>query len=189
MQQLDFYNAFIRKLNDLQVRYMVTGSVAAIFYGEPRLTHDVDLVLVLGIGSVKRFVASFPDDEYYCPPKEVIGIELKRETHAHFNLIHHATGLKADCYLFTGDALHRWALDRSRWLEIEPGCSINLAPPEYVILRKLEYFKEGGSQKHLKDIAGILSILGEDIDFQFLKQEINVRGLSAAFEQIHSKMI
>jgi len=26
------------------------------------------------------------------------------------------------------------------------------APPEYVILRKLQYFREGGSEKHLLDI-------------------------------------
>ncbi len=40
---------FTRKLNELQLRYMVSGSVAAIFYGEPRLTNDIDIILYISI--------------------------------------------------------------------------------------------------------------------------------------------
>lgn len=36
---------FVRRLNSLGIRYMVTGSVASIAYGEARLTHDVDIVV------------------------------------------------------------------------------------------------------------------------------------------------
>ena len=42
MQQLEFYDAFICRLEKLGIKYMVTGSIASIFYGEPRLTHDID---------------------------------------------------------------------------------------------------------------------------------------------------
>ena len=90
---------FVGRLESLGVRYMVTGSVASIFYGEPRLTHDINIVLLIGPLQVNRFIAAFPDEEYYCPPSEVIQIELKRGVHAHFHLIHHRSGLKADCYL------------------------------------------------------------------------------------------
>ena len=38
---------FTQRLNTLGVAYMVSGSVAVIIYGEPRLTHDVDLIVVL----------------------------------------------------------------------------------------------------------------------------------------------
>lgn len=34
-------------LNQLGVRYVISGSVAAMLYGEPRLTHDVDFVVFL----------------------------------------------------------------------------------------------------------------------------------------------
>ncbi len=45
MPEPELFLLFARPLNFAQVRYMVTGSVAAIFYGEPRLTHDLDLVV------------------------------------------------------------------------------------------------------------------------------------------------
>ena len=43
---------FTRTLNELGIRYMVSGSVAAIYYGEPRLTNDVDIILGRNLGPV-----------------------------------------------------------------------------------------------------------------------------------------
>jgi hypothetical protein len=184
MQQLELYDAFIRKLETAGIRYMVTGSIASIFYGEPRLTHDIDIILFIGPLQVNRFIEAFPEDEYYCPPKEIIQIELKRDTHAHFNLIHHSSGLKADCYPFTGDALHEWAADRIQVLEMDENRTINLAPPEYVILRKLEFYAEGGSDKHLRDIRAMLNLNSDRIDFQFLEAEIAKRHLNDAYQKV-----
>ena len=42
------------------------------------------------------------------------------------------------------------------------------ASPEGVILKKLEYYREGGSDKHLRDIAGILRISGDQVDFAYI---------------------
>ena len=42
MPETNLFLMFTRRLNDLGVSYMVSGSVAVIIYGEPRLTHDVD---------------------------------------------------------------------------------------------------------------------------------------------------
>lgn len=39
-----------------------------------------------------------------------------------------------------------------------------LAPPEYVIVRKLQYFREGGSEKHLRDIRSMLAVWGAQLD-------------------------
>ena len=38
---------FVRPLNRLGVKYIVSGGIAAILYGEPRLTNDVDIVVFL----------------------------------------------------------------------------------------------------------------------------------------------
>jgi len=48
MQEHDLSLLFVRPLNEFGIRYIICGSVAAILYGEPRLTHDVDLVAVTG---------------------------------------------------------------------------------------------------------------------------------------------
>jgi hypothetical protein len=44
MQEHDLFRIFISRLNSLEVRYIITGAVASTIYGEPRLTHDLDLV-------------------------------------------------------------------------------------------------------------------------------------------------
>ena len=52
-----------------------------------------------------------------------------------------------------------------------------LAPVEYVILRKLEYYREGESEKHLRDISSILAFSSDEIDFKMLEAQINKRTL------------
>src|SRR5205809_4977854 len=88
---------FIRPLNQIGVRYLISGSVAAILYGEPRLTHDVDFVVYLRTDDVPRLREMFPSPEFYLPPPEAIYAELARER-GHFNAIHADTGFKADFY-------------------------------------------------------------------------------------------
>ena len=60
MPEPELFLLFVRPLNREQIRYMVTGSVAAIFYGEPRLTHDVDFVVFLNTADVIRIQEEFP---------------------------------------------------------------------------------------------------------------------------------
>ena len=47
MQSPEPFRIFTRKLHGLGLRYMVSGSVAAIYYGEPRMTNDVDLIFFI----------------------------------------------------------------------------------------------------------------------------------------------
>jgi hypothetical protein len=125
---------FVRPLNRLDVRYMVSGSVAAILYGEPRLTHDVDFVVALGGEDAALFAQLFPSTDFYVPPLEVIAAEAARELRGHFNVIHTSTGFKADFYIAGRDELHRWAFGRVHRL-VYQGEPVVVAPPEYVILR------------------------------------------------------
>ena len=60
------------------------------------------------------------------------------------------------------DPLHAWALSRRRRLRWGEGIEIAVAPPEYVVLRKLEYYREGGSAKHPADIRAICEMTGVD---------------------------
>ncbi len=172
------FSAFTARLERAGWPYMVTGSVAAMIYGEPRLTHDVDLVLELDAAAVERFGTLFPDEQFYCPPAEVIRVENQRSLRGHFNVIEHETGFKADVYLMGRDALHRWAMQHRRDIEYD-GHRIHVAPPEYVIVRKLEFYREGKSEKHLQDIRGMLRHSGEDMDRPQLYEMVRERGLSA----------
>jgi hypothetical protein len=177
---------FTRRLEALGARYMVTGSVAAIAYSAPRFTYDIDLVVVLDRARIARLPDIFPEAEFYLPPLEVIIAEA-REPRGHFNIIHHETGFKADIYLAGGDPLHIWALARSRRLDIR-GEALVVAPPEYVIVRKLEFYREGraresGSEKHLRDIRSMLETSPDAIDRKELERMIGERGLADAWRK------
>lgn len=151
---------------------MITGSVAAMFYGEPRMTLDLDLVISLPENRVREILTSFPEADFYCPPEEVLFAEIRRRAFAHFILIHLETGLKADIYLEKGEAWHRWGLEHRRRENLFPDFAVWIAPPEYVILRKLQYHLEGGSEKHIEDIRTMLRISSPAINWAYLMQEI-----------------
>jgi len=181
MPEHDLFRIFITRLNRLNVPYMITGSVAGIMYGEPRLTHDIDLVIELQSADVDNFCNAFPPDEFYCPPPEIIRVEIARAQRGHFNLLHHETGFKADIYAFGREDLHRWALQNRTKILVD-GEPFWLAPAEYVIVRKLEYYREGGSDKHLRDIAAIVSVSSDQIDHSGLEEKIKTRMLTAEWQ-------
>jgi len=56
-----------------------------------------------------------------------------------------------------GDKLHECAFQNRKRADLGEGLAIWLAPAEYVIIRKLEFFREGGSEKHIEDIRKMLS--------------------------------
>jgi len=134
-----------------------------MLYGEPRVTHDIDLVAFLRPADASRLAAIFPAPTFYVPPAAAIIEEMARDRRGHFNVIHADSGLKADFYTAGRDELHAWAFSHVRTYAIGAN-TITLAPPEYVILRKLEFHREGGSEKHLRDIRAMLAISGEELD-------------------------
>jgi len=176
MQEVSLISVFVQPLNHAAIEYMVTGSVASILYGEPRMTHDIDLVIKLSESDVNRLPDVFPEDQFYCPPSDVILSEVSRDVRGHFNVIHHQTGLKADLYPVGKDPLHQWAMGQRRKIDFDNDL-IYVAPPEYVILRKLEYYREGGSEKHLTDIKKVLKYSGDILDIPLLKEKAAQCGL------------
>ena len=187
-QPLDnLFLLFTRKFDELGSPYMVSGSVAAMIYGEPRLTHDVDLIAYLDQRAAIRLPQLFPHPEFYCPPPDIIALEIARDFRGHFNLLHIDTAFKADVYLRGNDSFHVWALQKSRRVQVGDS-TVSLAPPEYVIIRKLEYFREGASEKHVRDIQAMLRTTGRDIDFQRLEVFVDERDLSDEWRRAQAKV-
>jgi hypothetical protein len=179
----DLYECMIAPLEEANLQYMITGSVASMAYGEPRLTNDIDLVLALSESQLPRFIQAFPLESFYCAPLEVLKIECARAQRGHTNIVHHDSGFRADVYFFGEDALHQWAWPRRHRLLVTETLTVSLAPPEYVIVRKLQFHQEGHSPKHLSDIASMLNQLqSEDgakaLDMKELDGHIQSLGLT-----------
>ena len=176
----DLYRLLLKPLHATGLEYMVTGSVAAIAYGEPRMTNDVDVVLRLTPDDAPRIHRPFSSVDYYAPPVEVLRTEAGRGWHGHFNIVHLETVLRADVYIAGDDPLHEWGLANTVEESIGGGI-VRFAPLEYVIVRKLEYLSQSGSDRHLRDIEGMLRVSGDRVDTPTLQRLIEERDLGAAW--------
>lgn len=183
MLEPDLIELFVGPLQSEGIRYFISGSVAAMLYGEPRVTHDIDLVVFLRATDIAKLPKLYPMPEFYVPPSEVIAAEMARQQHGCFNVIHADSSLKADFFTANRDEFHAWAFRNLKKYSAR-GMDVTLAPPEYVIVRKLEYFREGGSDKHLRDIRGILNISGQQINHVDLDEWIQRRGVEAEWKAI-----
>lgn len=168
MDFVGLLKVIIKKLESEQIPYMLVGSVASSYYGDPRLTRDIDLVVELYPEHILKFYQTFEVSEFYIPPEEVLRDEvLNRRS---FNLIHHETGLKIDFMMRKVTAHAQEEFKRKQKLEILPGLNGYIATPEDVIIKKLQFYQEGGSQKHLTDSKSILSQV--QIDFDYIERWI-----------------
>ncbi len=185
MPDPDLLTLFVRPLEQLGIRYMVSGSVAAMLFGEPRMTHDVALVAFLDEEAIAGLGTAFTPPEFYLPPHEIMMLEARRESRGRFNVIHVPSGLKADVYPANRDPLHAWAIARTLRIPVDP-LTVSVAPPEYVILRKLEYYREGGSEKHVRDIRAMLALSLVPLDRAALDDWLGRLGLQAPWRTVTS---
>jgi hypothetical protein len=165
MEQSDLLRHAVAAFEGLRVPYFVTGSTAAIAYGEPRFTNDIDIVVDMQPEQVDAVCARFPAPDFYVS-RDAAREAVRRR--GQFNVIHPASGLKIDV-IVRKQTPH----DDSRFarvVRLRPAADYvaAFAAPEDVILKKLEYYAAGGSEKHLRDIAGILMISGDTLDREYL---------------------
>ena len=105
--------------------------------------------------------AAFSDPEFYVSLAAAQDAVRQRKQ---FNVIHSTSGLKIDFMVARDDEWGRTQLARRRKIELTPGQQAFVAAPEDVILGKLLYYREGQSDKHLRDIAAMLHTSGDQID-------------------------
>lgn len=181
MGPYDLLRSVVEVLERLQIPYLVTGSVASMAYGEPRLTNDIDIVADVHPTHIGDLLAAFPAPAYY------IDAEMIREAihrSGQFNIIHPASGFKVDIIIRKETPFNQSRFSRKRRVRPSKEYEADFASPEDVILKKMEYYKEGGSEKHLRDITGILKISGETIDRQYIISWAERLGVEEVWEAI-----
>lgn len=165
MEPSDLLRYVARAIEGLGLRYFVTGSTATIFYGEPRFTNDIDIVVDLSEPRIADFCRQFPQDEFYLS-EPAVREAVRRRTQ--FNILHPASGLKVDVIVPESSLFNRSRFDRVRRVHAADDLEACFASPEDAIIKKMEYYREGGSEKHLRDIAGVLKTTGEQIDLAYI---------------------
>jgi hypothetical protein len=171
----------VETLERLRLPYLVTGSMATILYGEPRFTNDLDVVVQLPPEAVDALAEAFPSPEFYADAEQIrSAIERKGQ----FNVVHPASGLKVDFMIPAMDAFDRSRFARARRVAPAEGYQAEFAAPEDVILKKLRYYSEGGSEKHLRDIAGILRVSPGEVDHDYVAEWARRLGVLEIWEAI-----
>lgn len=87
-----------------------------------------------------------------------------------------------------GDEFDRSRFSRIKRIKALEDVEANFASPEDVIIKKMESYKEGNSEKHLRDITGILQISGELIDMDYISIWVTTFGLEEIWQAIQKKL-
>ncbi|WP_339749420.1 hypothetical protein [uncultured Rubinisphaera sp.] len=139
------------------------------------------MIVELTSTDATNFCESFPNDEFYLSTEAVhLAITEQRQ----FNIIHPTTGLKIDVFVLNDSAFEQSRFRRRKKHELEKALLAWFATPEDVILKKLVYYNEGESEKHIRDIIGVLKIQGKLIDYAYLSQWANQLNLSELWQDV-----
>jgi hypothetical protein len=171
--------------DQLAIRYFVTGSNASILYGEPRLTNDIDIVADIAVRDVDEVIAQFPSGDFYISRPAFVDAIVRQSM---FNIIHIPTSYKVDVVIAPPSAFLQSQFARSKRVAIREGQTVYVCSPEDVILNKLRFYKMGQSDKHLRDIAGVLRITGEAVDRAYVGEWAERLGLSEIWNAVITKV-
>lgn len=167
-------------LEGVGIDFMVTGSFASTFYGEPRSTQDLNVVVRIDQAGLERLLMALPEDDWYVSA-ETARDALRRRRQ--FNLICQQTGWKVDLIVHKDDAFARAEFERRRHTVVL-GQQVWLVSPEDVVIAKLRWVRAGGgSQRQLRDVASMLRVIGPTLDQDWIEEWVAKLGLEAEWAQ------
>lgn len=173
--QHSFLKRIIEKLTKAGIPYMLSGSIGSSFHGKPRSTHDIDIVIDADKGKLIDFVKSFGEGYY-------VSEQAAKEAFLNcsmFNIIDFASGYKADLIIKKKRAFSIGEFKRKKSVNIL-GEEVYIVSPEDSILSKLEWSKEGESERQFNDAVGVAAVQWDSLDIDYLKkcaEELEIKDL------------
>jgi len=164
--------------DELFVLKLVTGSVAASLYAEPRLTRDVDLVVELGTADSARIVEMF-DAEFMCDVDRIREAIGRRSM---FNLIHTAAVVKIDV-IVRKDTAYRSEEFRRRRVATIDGVEMWVVSPEDLILSKLDWARDSRSEVQLRDVRNVIAAQ-PSLDWAYVSSWADRLGVRALLAEV-----
>ena len=167
----------VRRLEAIGLPYMLTGSVAMNYYAEPRMTRDIDLVIVIENEKIHALLSAFSPD-YYVEEGDV------REAVQHcsmFNILHLDSVVKIDCIVRKPSEYRRLEFERRRSVNIGD-TPVNIVSKEDLILSKLFWAKDSHSEMQLRDVQNLMSSGYDQAYVAEWKDELGVGSLLRELE-------
>jgi hypothetical protein len=166
-----------------RIPYMVVGSFASTFHGEPRTTQHLDLVIDPTIDSLQRLVSELDPSEFYVDA-DTARDALDRRTM--FNVIEMATAWKVDLVIRRARPFSIEELARRQRVTML-GVEVAAATAEDTIITKLEWAKAGNSDRQLDDVAGILRVREADIDQAYIEGWVSALQLESQWQRARAR--
>jgi hypothetical protein len=162
-------------LDEIGIRYVIGGSVAASAYGEPRTTLDVDVMIEADESQIRALVGKVANDFYV---DESAAVEATR-TRSSFNIVHYASSMKIDLFLAEHDPFAAGQMERRRALTVAPNVILYFYAPEDVVVRKLMCDRVGGelSERQWRDVIGVLKLSSSILDWNELRRSAKEAGV------------
>lgn len=151
-------------LNKLEIPYIVTGGIAVLIWGRPRFTADIDIVIQFKIDKIDKLekaLRSLGKEGYI--DKESIKEALLNK--GEFNFVDGNTGVKVDFWVIEEDIQFKRKIIKKVLNK-----KVNFISPEDLILNKLLWHKESGSERQLEDVESIFKIT-KKLDLAYLKKQ------------------
>ena len=165
MSQQELLTKVVQTLNAAGIEYMLTGSVASSLQGEPRSTHDIDLVVDLSLTQAAALLAAFSAPDYYLSETSINEAIRRRSM---FNLLSISDGDKVDFWMLKPEPFDKIRFSR-RQIEDVQGVSVNISAPEDTILAKLHWAQaSGGSEKQFHDALRVFELQHPSLDLDYL---------------------
>ena len=181
MEQNELLRYTIDTFETLGISYLIGGSLASSAYGEPRMTNDIDILIDLKPEHLPGLLEKFDPNEFYVDAETV---HQALFSDGQFNIIHPSSGYKIDLFVCGQDPFTSSEMARRRRLEAPDGAHAFFASPEDVILKKMEYFKMGESERQFRDIVGVIRVQGGQLDRDYIGRWALELGLTKVWEAI-----
>ena len=184
MPQQELLKKVIQVLENAGIEYMLTGSMASSLQGEPRATHDIDLVVNLPKSTIHSLLNAFPEPDYYLD-EDSIAEAIDRGLM--FNLIDAREGDKVDFWMLTDDPFDQSRFSR-KYPEEVLGIQMLVSRPEDTILAKLKWANlSGGSEKQFVDALRIYEVQFENLDRQYLETWAAMLRVNALLDRLKNE--
>jgi hypothetical protein len=174
--ELDVLGIVSRRLTDLRIDFMLTGSFAMAFYATPRMTRDIDVVVALRGEDVSRLVEALTPDFYVDAAMAQAAVAAERL----FNVLHLDSGIKVDFIVRKTTEYRQLEFSRRKPMDL-PGIGTWIVSREDLILSKLVWARDTGSELQRRDVRALLD---ESVDVDYIERWAGPLGVQALLREL-----
>jgi predicted nucleotidyltransferase len=169
----------IEQLDAAGVPFMVTGSVASSYHGEPRATRDLDIVIDPKAATLERLVAGLQRAGFYVD-RDAARTALGARSQ--FNAIGPEAS-KVDFIIRRDRSFSREEFRRRLPAELlgTPGFIVTV---EDLVVAKVEWAAASDSERQLRDVRVMLAVNGDRVDRGYVERWISALGLGTTWAMV-----